>query len=455
MKREDVLSGNAGIAGVQWALNSRPARALLRAELKTMLESGWQPGQLRLSRSKFKPARKLSAFYTFPVANPTSGRQETLPLAITWEEQFKPAAYSDDISKMEDEVHARHLALPFRHLVGEIGAWGIRLQVWPLDKKFPQLPRLSDPSHVTAVLQDSGIPAADLPVITPIRYRPGERHVLRYSLAAASKVEKFYAKLYENAQDATRAYRVACGVVDWLAQNDPDFHGIRPAGISTTDAVIFYPHVTGTPLSHLFGARPDRLAQQLRATGAALAALHHGPPELAFELPSNRLEDEVHSVRRAGEHIHVLLPDAAALLLRLLDLILERSTRLAQEPPTFTHSDFKADHILVAPDSLTLIDFDTCALADPALDLGKFMADLEWWYGLQQRNGVEQAKEAFLSGYWRIPNPDRRARAQLYQVLILLKITLRRTRLDNSHWAELTTRMFTRAATLLDHTEIS
>ena len=48
------------------------------------------------------------------------------------------------------------------------------------------------------------------------------------------------------------------------------------------------------------------------------------------------------------------------------------------EKPTFTHADFKSDHLLTTPQGLTLIDFDTCTLTNPALGIGKFLADLEW-----------------------------------------------------------------------------
>ena len=39
-----------------------------------------------------------------------------------------------------------------------------------------------------------------------------------------------------------------------------------------------------------------------------------------------------------------------------------------------------------------MIDFDTCSLSDPAADIGKFLADLQWWYTLYGQTGVEQAQ---------------------------------------------------------------
>jgi aminoglycoside phosphotransferase (APT) family kinase protein len=203
------------------------------------------------------------------------------------------------------------------------------------------------------------------------------------------------------------------------------------------------------PLSRQLHRSRGWLNGQLAKVGATLAVLHAGPPELAGGLAENPLEKEAKVIRRAGEHIQALLPDTADCLHGLLDRALALHRRLPQEPPTFTHSDFKCDHLLAGPRSLTLIDFDTCALADPALDLGKFLADLDWWFTLEDVPGVEQAQAAFLHGYGPEPGEGRFARARLYHALILAKIALRRAKLYLPDWAALTDRSVRRADAIL------
>jgi aminoglycoside phosphotransferase (APT) family kinase protein len=127
---------------------------------------------------------------------------------------------------------------------------------------------------------------------------------------------------------------------------------------------------------------------------------------------------------------------------------------LPQERPTFTHSDFKSDHILTTSQGLTLIDFDTCKLTDPALDIGKFLADLEWWFALKGIDGIEDVQEELLKGYVGTGKSDpqvreRLARARFFQVLILTKIVVRRVPLYQKEWAATTARMIGRAAQLL------
>jgi len=295
-----------------------------------------------------------------------------------------------------------------------------------------------------------------LPVVTPIRYRPGERHVLRYEISSPETAagRRLYGKLYSNEQDAIRAFGIANRVVDWLDASDSGLQGNRPEAMSREDGVIFYPHAHGIPLSHQLHRSPRWLAGQLKIIGRALATLHNGPETLQSELNQNTFTNEAKVVKRASEHIQVLLPETYDKILEILDSLQGHYSNLPQENSTFTHSDFKADHLLSTPQGLTLIDFDTCKLADPALDIGKFLADLEWWFTLQEIAGVEEAHAEVLKGYSGEGEPDRTVyerlvRARLFHALILVKIALRRVPIYKKDWAERTDRMIRRAAQVL------
>ena len=66
MNNEDVLSGKAGLAGIQRLINGQSSRRQLRSEVEKMLLPGYRAGAFHLTRAKFKPGRKLSAYFTFP-----------------------------------------------------------------------------------------------------------------------------------------------------------------------------------------------------------------------------------------------------------------------------------------------------------------------------------------------------------------------------------------------------
>jgi thiamine kinase-like enzyme len=110
-------------------------------------------------------------------------------------------------------------------------------------------------------------------------------------------------------------------------------------------------------------------------------------------LRQNDFTKEAKVVKRASEHIQVLLPESYDKILEILDKAQEYYSHLPQEKPTFTHADFKADHLLCTSQGLTLIDFDTCTLTDPALDVGKFLADLDWWFTLKGISNQEAQAE--------------------------------------------------------------
>lgn len=459
MNQEDVLSGKAGLAGIHRLLNGQSSRRRLRRAVQSMLRAGYRLGPLQLTRAKFKPGRKLSAYFTFPTVDAAGQPGHLVHIAAAWQKDLEGAKDAEALGRLQQEADQAGLMPVQRELWREDLDAGLRLQVWPFDPRFPQVVRLGTPSYVAGLFASLGA-AQDLqqmPVVTPIRYRPGERHVLRYDLSVPGQAQRLYAKLYSNPQDAARAFGIANRVVDWLAQNNPGLQGNRPQAMSQQDGVIFYPHASGIPLSGQLTRSRRWLAAQLRTIGRGLSILHNGPEILQSELKQNTFADEARVVKRASEHIQILLPETYNRILAIVDEAADLYSSLPQEKPTFTHSDFKSDHLLTTSNGLTLIDFDTCTLTDPALDLGKFLADLEWWFTRKGISGVEEAQAELLKGYVGEGEPDqilreRLARARLFHVLILVKIVARRVPIYKDEWSAMTARLIERAAQVLHQT---
>jgi thiamine kinase-like enzyme len=464
MNQEDILSGKAGLAGIHWALNGPSSRRLLRSEAQRMLRPGFRAGPFHLTRAKFKPDRKLLAYFTFPTLDAAGEPCHSVLLAAEWRKNQDSSSQPEAWAQLQQEADQAGLMPVHSELWRDVREQGIKLQVWPFDPEFPQLVRLGNPSYAAGRFASLGIVSdlKQMPVITPIRYRPGERHVLRYEISSPEMPaggQRLYAKLYSNAQDAARAFGIANRVVDWLDANQHGLQGNRPEVMSQEDSVIFYPHAPGIPLSHQLKRSRRWLSAQLRMIGRGLLTLHSGPETLQSDLKQNTFTREAKVVRRASEHIQVLLPETHSKILEILDQLEGHYSNLPQENPTFTHSDFKADHLLTTPQGLTLIDFDTCTLTDPALDLGKFLADLEWWFNLQGISGVEEAHAELLKGYVGEESPDqsiheRLKRARLFHILILVKIVVRRVPIFRKDWATRTARMIERAAQVLQQTKL-
>jgi thiamine kinase-like enzyme len=92
----------------------------------------------------------------------------------------------------------------------------------------------------------------------------------------------------------------------------------------------------------------------------------------------------------------------------------------AEQAPS--HRDFYDKQVLLANGRATLIDFDTYCMADPALDLGNFLAHLE----LARRQGLMPADglhDAFLEGYRRTAGTlPKGARVAVYEAASLLRL---------------------------------
>ena len=152
MNIADVLSGAAGLEGVQWALCGPAMRKVLRGQLAALLPPG-QLGVCRLDRAKFKPGRKLTGYYNVDLRAPATA-PDTRPIAVTWtppgSKELGPP--SPELLEMQAEAVERGAAAPFQQLVTADPRCGLRVQVSPLDTDFPQLVRLSDPRHVQAMI---------------------------------------------------------------------------------------------------------------------------------------------------------------------------------------------------------------------------------------------------------------------------------------------------------------
>ena len=458
MKLADALSGRAGLKGIQWMLRSGAPRRALRRALSTLSPTPTMLGPSRLTYARFGPGRKLTAYYDALVRIEGTEGYRARPVAVTWGLDGDAERHHGTAGCAESEAEAVHrgVAAPFRQLAADVPAWGMQVRVSPLDAHFPRLVRLSDPGYARHVVADafaaSGVAPDQGParqyIVTSIRYRPGKRHVLRYDSLDTARRGTIFAKLYHG-EKGERVFRVATRVAEWMAEHGAGVMSAKPLAYMAEDGVVLSPLVFGAPLSERLHRHGQGVARCLRRAGAALHAMHHLPPAVAGPLRRYDFAAEIRGVERDVAHIPALLPSLGSAIGAILDGAQELHERLPQEPATFTHRDFKCEHLLVAAAGLTLIDFDRCALADPAFDVGKFLADLEWWFTAHDHDGLEQAQEEFMAGYATGAPEERLIRARLYEAVELVQMTVLRARLFEQHAASSTERLIGRAQAVM------
>ena len=455
----DALSGSAGLEGIRWMLTRAPLRAL-RHELAALLTDPGMLGSCYLRRVRFKPGHKLIAYYDATIRVAGNRRDSFRPVFVVWG-SYKDGAQSTvtaDRTEMEAEAVRRGVSAPFKKLAADNRELRMHLRISPLDVRFPQLVRACDPEYVrdmVAGAYGSSDRALDnIPIgrysVTSVRYRPAQRHVLRYDPLDAPNREALFAKLYATGEDGERIFRLAIQIEEWLAECGEGVTSSRPLAHMVDDGVILYPQVKGTPLSERLRHPTQGSASSLNRAGAALYALHRLPRSVAGPLKSYDFAAEVEQISRTSEHVCALMPSVGATLKALLERAGELYERVPVESPAFVHGDFKAEHVWVTSSGLTLMDFDKCHEGDPALDLGKFLADLQFWCAVYGRQELRQAQEQFLAGYGSGASVERVIRARLYEAIELVKQTVRRVRRLGHGWARRTERLISCAQTVLD-----
>ncbi|MDX6533262.1 MAG: hypothetical protein QOF68_1006 [Gaiellales bacterium] len=405
MNVDSVIDGSRGIEGIRWLLLGRESRRAVAAGIAGMLAPGWEVGSLELQRSKVKPGRKVSAWYEVELRELASDCRRSYAVAATWT-LHEPDIDHDRVGELQEDAVRHGVAPSFRTLWCWVPAWRLQILVSPLDPRFPGLVRLSAPSALAEL--------GDRPrQVTTVRYRPGQRHVLRHGEGDAA----LFVKL-STAHDVDRLVELARGLGGWLEADGGLLRIVSPLRTFPEEEAVVYPGMPGRPV--------PADTRSLLLVGAALRRLHEAPVGLAAA-QGGGLREEAAAVVRAAEHIDALSPLTATFFHSVLAEAVDCGGDLPGEPPALVHGDFKLDHVWQHDGGLTLIDMDRCRQADPALDIGKLLADILWRWSVgataADRRDLERA---FLTGYSGGIHSNRLARARVYQALFVLKAAARR-----------------------------
>ena len=217
-----------------------------------------------------------------------------------------------------------------------------------------------------------------------MRYKPGDRCVLRYHLgfdrpdsdehARLSVIGKLYREPRQAAEAEellTRLRRSAAGA--WC-----------PAPLGRVDALALLlsedlgerrsnpPTRTGIDV-----VRPghSQAMATIAAAARALADLHTS--DVAPIATASRTGTD--EATKAGKRARVLgeyLPSAAPTIAELATAVCDRLKSLEPMRERPSHGSYKPSQLLVRGDAVFLVDFDQFCRADPALDVGYFLAYL-------------------------------------------------------------------------------
>lgn len=191
------------------------------------------------------------------------------------------------------------------------------------------------------------------------------------------------------------------------------------------------------PGQSLFDLPPSRIADSMRQAGQMLRYVHdlqppswakaHGPAEEVAVL-----EKWITMAGALGVHLGFR---AEEVLATVADALTREVT-----PSTLLHRDFHDQQCLVdAEGHIGLLDFDTLAVGEPALDVANMLGHLELrlWQARMTSIGASEAAALFLDGY----SPHRRTLARIQAYIDSTRLRLACVYSFRPQWSHLVDRL--------------
>jgi hypothetical protein len=251
---------------------------------------------------------------------------------------------------------------------------GIGLSIFPADPGLPALAAATDPRVLHAAIREL-LPGThhrtDDGPVRLLRYRPGRRATL---LAAAG--DPYVVKVYHDPGKALAVAEESVALQEALGSPVGPLSLAHTIGLLPGMPAVLQRAVPGHGLDQLLGSPRGRaagLADAVRLAAQATAALHRAP------VISNRLRPVHAELRRfqsRAARIACVDPAAGAQLTTLADRLISTQPTTPSLVPGLVHGDCKPSQFRLHNGAVTLLDFDHCGVADPASDVGSFLASL-------------------------------------------------------------------------------
>ena len=321
---------------------------------------------------------------------------------------------------------------------------GLALHAFPLD---PDLPTLGGALKPHTVARLDRWPSAQPPAAVTVVHHPREGAcVLRYRTSAPDGAfpeapASFYGKVYPHGGGY-----IVQGFLDALATmgeqtcGRPNPRFPRPVLYDPSLHLLLTEALPGEPVIPRLLARAlteagadgtgvaAELRSTVRAAGTALACLHSSDRTTA---PLHTHARERRMLQADLDIVSTYWPDVA----RAVRRVTEGPLATAEGPPdmVLSHGDFTPAQLLLDGTSVGIVDLDTMCWADPALDLGRFLAQLELLAvkrgGLAAAPLVHDLTGAFLAGYAELTQRTAAAAAATDRIALYRTTTLARTAL--------------------------
>jgi len=217
------------------------------------------------------------------------------------------------------------------------------------------------------------------------------RHRLERRAVLTRDDEPVYAKIFRSASRAEAAAK-KLGIARAAGVETPVVTGVEPGTATVLTAAV--------PGRTLLDRLQEPGSPDLAASaGEAIARLAGSDVRTAIE-DRHGLEDEIRVVRRWRDMLASIAPGLGAGIAPVLERAGAAARALPERAPVPAHRDFYDKQILSRDGAAAVVDWDSLALADPALDAANFTAHLRLraLQGLVTSERERELRASFLRG---------------------------------------------------------
>ena len=308
---------------------------------------------------------------------------------------------------------------------------GVLPRLYTADDRLPWLSKATDMDHMQRLFSE--LPGyngqAKLLEIFPVRYKPGLHCVIRYTVETPAGKEMFYGKSFSG-----NAERLMETLIDLhkCSQENPDMPLISsPVAVWPEMEMILQAAVpNGIEFTHfVYDQNYEASVREswMVKGGRALGVFHNNstaPSE------TKTIYDDLRDLHEYTLIIAKVQPDLATKYEEVIQEIITKVDHFIEPKSVASHGAMRTDQYILQGDRLAMIDLDSYCWANPARDLGNFLAYLCWKAIRQPEHAqfVERAGRAFLEGYLSVQEDIDERWLSVYQAASLLKIAGRRFR---------------------------
>jgi phosphotransferase family enzyme len=452
------LSPQEALPGLATAFDEEAIKGYVQAALFGTDRPSYTVERCTPTRPLYVPGESCVLRYRFQARNSTSGEVlEPIVMGRVFPNPSTCAAYmSDKLAPLAVRMVGRPEVAAFAAPAAMIEALNMVVHVWPVDGELPTLVDATDRRRMVDVFREELPKALKQPVavddcrIELVSYRRRQRCVLRYTVAAKTGDDEVRSLIVYGKVSASGNQTLNSRMLDALRERIvqpaalhrftlPRPFGSRPElQLSLLEALRGEAQIGPALKARLRGRPPPTdapsLEEMVATCGYVAAMLHTSGVDLGRP---RTLDDELAGLLEQIAHGRRFVPSFGDRAQSWLERIAALAAQSEPLKLRLGHGDFKHEQLLFDGAASALVDFDAMCQAEPALDLGKFLAHLRAEAEkIQRRVSVssplgdelgEQFLRAYVSAAGDQVEDERRLRLRttLYEAIALLRLALR------------------------------